>query len=51
MHAILNEAVASQITSERVARARSERLLPRRRRRFLRRERRAALTPRVAAAR
>ena len=51
MHAILTEAVAGQITSERVTRARAERLLPRRRRRFLRRERRAGLTPRVAAAR
>jgi hypothetical protein len=51
MHAIVNEALASQITSERVTRARAERLLPRRRRRFLRRERRGALTPRVAAAR
>jgi hypothetical protein len=51
MHAILNEALATQITDERVARARAERLLPRRRRRFLRRERRAGLAPRVAAAR
>jgi hypothetical protein len=51
MHAMLNEAVATQITSERVIRARAERLLPRRRRRFLRRERRGGLTPRVAAAR
>jgi hypothetical protein len=51
MHAILNEALATQITHERVIRARAERLLPRRRRRFLRRERRGGLTPRVAAAR
>ncbi len=51
MHAILNEALAGQITSERLTRARAERLLPRRRRRFLRRERRGGLTPRVAPAR
>jgi hypothetical protein len=51
MHAILNEAIATEITSERVTRARAERLLPRRRRRFLRRERRGGLAPRVAAAR